>query len=58
VPRNVVFIILATVISGMPMPEICFSAVQFRRTILPKEHYGDSLSGRGSNAQPSDWEMD
>ena len=26
--------------------------------ILPKERYGDSLSGRGSNTQPSDWEAD
>jgi len=40
--------------SGMPMPEICFLQGQFRRTILPKEHHGDSLIGRGSNAQPSD----
>ena len=27
-------------------------------TLLPKERYGDSLSGRGSNTQPSDWEAD
>jgi len=47
------FIILATPISGMPMPEVCIFPGQFRRTILPKEHHGDSLSGRGSNAQPS-----
>ena len=25
---------------------------------LPKERYGDSLSGRGSNTQVSDWEAD
>jgi len=49
-------IILATSISSMLMPQICFLTGQFRRTILPKEHHGDSLSGRGSNAQPSDWE--
>jgi len=51
-------IILATAFSGMPMPEICFFPGKFRRTILPKEHYGDSLSGPGSNSQPSDWEAD
>jgi len=42
----------------MPMPEICFLPGQFRRTTLPKEHHGDSLNGRGSNAQPFDWEAD
>jgi len=58
VPRKFLLIILATAISGMPMPEICFLPGQFRRTILPKEHHGDSLSGCGSKAQPSDWEVD
>jgi len=58
VPRNVFFIILATAISDMPMPEICFLPGPFRRTILPKEHHGDSPSGRGSNSQPSDWQAD
>jgi len=57
VPRNA-FLILATAISGMTMPEICFLPGQSRRTIFPKEHHGDSLSGRGSNTQPSDWEVD
>jgi len=52
------FIVMATAISGMPMPEICFLPGQFRRKILPKEHHSDSLSGRGSNAQPSEWEVD
>jgi len=33
VPRNVFFIILATAITGMPVPEICFLPGQFRRTI-------------------------
>jgi len=42
-----IFIILAAAISDMPMPEICFLLGQFRRTILPKGHHGDSLSGRG-----------
>jgi len=58
VPRNVFYFILATAISGMSMPEMCFLPGQFRWTILPKEHHGNSLSGRGSNAQPSDWEAD
>jgi len=52
------FIILATAISGMPMPEICFLPGWFRRTILPNSHHGDSQSGRGSNTQPADWEAD
>jgi len=49
---------LATAISGMLMPEICFLPGQVRRTILSKEHHSDSLSGRGSKAQPSDLEAD
>jgi len=27
-----------------------------RLTLLPKQHYGNSFSGRGSNTQPSNWE--
>jgi len=38
------FIILATAISGMPTPEICFLQGQFRLTILPKEHHGESVN--------------
>jgi len=38
----------------MPMPQICFLPEQFGLIILPKEHHGDSLSSRGSNAQPYD----
>jgi len=38
-----IFIILATANSGMPAPEICFFPEQFRKTILPKEHHGESL---------------
>jgi len=34
---------LATAVSGMPAPEICFSPGQFRQTILPKQHHGESL---------------
>jgi len=41
-----------TAISGMPTPEICFSPGQLRRTILPKERYGDSLSVAESDTQP------
>jgi len=33
--------ILATAISGMPAPEICFLPGQFRWTILPKEDHGE-----------------
>ena len=36
-------IILATVISGMPVPKICLLPGKFRLTILPKEHHGESL---------------
>jgi len=54
VPRNFFLTILATAISRMPMPEICFLPGQFRQTMLPKERHDDSLSGRGSNVQPSD----
>jgi len=56
--QEMFFLILATAIRGMPMPEICFLPGKFRRTILAKDHHGDSLSGRGSNAQPSEWEAD
>jgi len=52
------FIILATAISGMPTPEICFLPGQFRLMILPKEHYGESLSVCELDTQPSNWEAD
>ena len=52
------FIILATAISGMPTPEICFFPGQFRLTILPKEHHGKSLSVCELDKQPSNWEAD
>jgi len=38
--------ILATAISGMPTPEICFSPGQLKRTILAWERYGDSVECR------------
>ena len=44
--------------SGMPTPEICFFPGQLRRTILPKELYGDSLSVGESDKQPSNCEAD
>jgi len=31
---------------------------RLRWNLLPKERYGDSLSGRGSNSQPSRWEAE
>jgi len=40
--------------SGKPTPELCFLSGRLRWTLLPKEHYGDSLSGRGSTTQPYD----
>jgi len=52
------FIILATAISGMPTPEICFLPGQFRLTILPKDHHGESLSVCELDTQPSNWEAD
>jgi len=44
---------LVTAIGGRPKPEICFLPGRLGWTLLPKERYGDSLSGRGSNTQPS-----
>ena len=42
--QEMFFFILATAISGKPAPEICFLPGQFRLTILPKEHHGESVS--------------
>jgi len=39
-------------------PELHFLPGQLRWTLLPKERYGNSLSGRGSNTQPFNWEAD
>jgi len=39
-------------ISGRPKPEILFLPGAVRWTPMPKERYGDSLSGRGSNEYP------
>jgi len=47
------YVILVTAISGRLTPEICFLPGQLRWSLLPKERYGDLLSGRGSNTQLS-----
>ena len=52
------FFILATAISGMLTPEICILPGQFRLTILPKEHHGESLGVCDLDTQPSNWETD
>jgi len=51
-------IILATGISGMPAPEICFLQGQFRLKILPKEQHGESLSVCELDTHHSNWEAD
>jgi len=35
-----------------------FAGAGAANTLLPKERYGESLSGCGSNTQPSNWEAD
>jgi len=49
------FVILMTATSGWPTSEMRFLPEQLRWTLLPKERYGNSLSGRGSNTQASNW---
>jgi len=51
-------VFLVTAIGGRPKPEMCFLPGRLRWTLLPKERYGNSLSGCGSNDQPSNWEAD
>ena len=46
-----------TAIGCRPKPGICFLPGRLRWTFLPKD-YVDSLSGRGPNTQPSNWEAD
>jgi len=41
-----------------PEPGICSLPGRLRWMLLPKERYGDSLGGRGSITQPSNWEVD
>jgi len=45
-----------TAIYDRSKPEICDLPGRLRWTLLPKERHGDSLSGRESNTQPSNWE--
>jgi len=47
-----------TAIGGRPKPELWFLPGRLRWTILLMERYGNSLSGRGSNTQPYNWEAD
>ena len=42
-----------TAIGGRPKPELCFLLERLRWMLLPKERYSNSLSGCGSNTQPS-----
>ena len=50
--------LLMTAIGGRPKPELCFLLGRLRWTLLPKESYGNSLSGCASNTQPSNWKAD
>ena len=52
------FIILATAINGMPKSAIWLLPVQFRLTILPKQHHGESHCVCEVFTQPSNWEAD
>jgi len=45
-------------VGGRPNPELCFLSERLRWPLLPKERYGNSLSGCGSSTQPSNWEAD
>ena len=58
VARLYFFAVLFNSDDGRPKPESWFLPGQLRRTLLPKERYGNSLSGCGSNTQPSNWEAD
>jgi len=51
-------LILVTAIGSMPKFELCFLPGRLRWIPLTKERYGNSLSGCGSNTQPSNWEAD
>jgi len=53
-----VYWFLVVAIGGRPKPEICFLLGQLGWMPLPKERYSNSLSGRGSNTQPFNWEAD
>jgi len=49
------FLILVMAIGSRPKSQFC---LLLRWTLLPKEHYGGSVNGCGSNTQPSNWEAD
>jgi len=49
--NQVLFYILLTAIGGRPKPELCFLPGRLRWTILPKERYGNALSGCESKHQ-------
>jgi len=51
-------LILVTTIGGRQKSELCFLPGWLKWTLLPKERYGNSHSGCGSNTQPSIWESD
>jgi len=51
-------VIMVMAIGSRLKPEICFLPGWLRWILLPKESYGDSLSGCGLNTQPSNWEVD
>jgi len=56
--QEIFFMVVATGLSGMPTPGICFIPGQLRWTLLPKERYGDSVSVGESVTQPSNSEVD
>ena len=51
-------LILVTAIGGRPKPELCFLSGRLGYLLLPKERYGSSLSGCGSNTQHSNREAE
>jgi len=53
IPGSFQMLILMMAIGGWLKLELCFLPVRLRLTFLPKEHYGNSHSVRGSNTQPS-----
>jgi len=51
-------LILATAIRGRPKPDFASCRGRWGERSLPMERCGNSLSGRESNTQPSNWEAD
>jgi len=54
----VFYLLVVTAIGGRPKHEMRFLPGRLRWTLLSKECYGDSLSGRGWYTQPSNQEAD